>query len=144
MPLITFCGPPCSGKTTRAQELRDFILHASEGRFKVVLINLETLSLDRVSSYTTPANEKETHSSMKSLVDKSLSKDTIVICDYLNYIKGVRYELFCLARALGTSHCVVCTQHALHTIPLTSARTNTQNLARFLLSSFLEYRCLWM
>eukprot|EP01028_Stygiella_incarcerata_P000552 TRINITY_DN1079_c0_g1_i2.p1 TRINITY_DN1079_c0_g1~~TRINITY_DN1079_c0_g1_i2.p1 ORF type:complete len:278 (-),score=75.97 TRINITY_DN1079_c0_g1_i2:945-1778(-) len=107
MPLITFCGPPCSGKTTRAQELREFILTASEGRFKVVLINLETLSLDRSSSHTTPSNEKETRGSMKSLVDKSLSKDTIVICDYLNYIKGVRYELFCLARAIGTSHCVV-------------------------------------
>jgi tRNA uridine 5-carbamoylmethylation protein Kti12 len=30
-----------------------------------------------------------------------------VIADSLNYIKGFRYELYCVARALKTPHCCV-------------------------------------
>ncbi|KAL5062054.1 hypothetical protein RYX36_023791, partial [Vicia faba] len=42
-----------------------------------------------------------------SEVDRSLSKDTIIIVDSLNSIKGYRYELWCLARAAGIRYCVV-------------------------------------
>lgn len=30
-----------------------------------------------------------------------------MIADALNYIKGFRYQLYCIARAIGTPHCVV-------------------------------------
>ncbi len=40
-------------------------------------------------------------------VERSLKKDTIVLCDSLNYIKGFRYQLYCIARALNTCLCVV-------------------------------------
>uniref|UniRef100_M1A4X9 Protein KTI12 n=1 Tax=Solanum tuberosum TaxID=4113 RepID=M1A4X9_SOLTU len=43
----------------------------------------------------------------RSEVDRSLSKDSIVIVDSLNSIKGYRYELWCLARAAGIRYCVV-------------------------------------
>ncbi|KAI8023778.1 putative pentatricopeptide repeat-containing protein [Camellia lanceoleosa] len=43
----------------------------------------------------------------KSEVDRSLSKDNIIIVDSLNSIKGYRYELWCLARAAGIRYCVV-------------------------------------
>jgi protein KTI12 len=40
-------------------------------------------------------------------VDHALNADTFVILDSLNYIKGYRYELYCLARSQRTPHCVV-------------------------------------
>lgn len=42
-----------------------------------------------------------------SAVERFLTKDDIVIVDAMNYIKGFRYQLYCLARAIGTPHCVV-------------------------------------
>ncbi len=44
---------------------------------------------------------------LKSAVERLLSKNDVVICDSLNYIKGFRYELFCRARTIGTPSCVV-------------------------------------
>jgi protein KTI12 len=44
---------------------------------------------------------------MLSAVERLLTKDDIVIADGLNYIKGFRYQLYCIARAIGTPHCVV-------------------------------------
>lgn len=34
-------------------------------------------------------------------------QDVVVIADSLNYIKGFRYELYCIARSQRTPHCVV-------------------------------------
>jgi hypothetical protein len=42
-----------------------------------------------------------------SAVDHALNADTIVLFDSLNYIKGYRYELYCIARSQSTPHCVV-------------------------------------
>ena len=42
-----------------------------------------------------------------SAVKRALGKDTIVIADGLNYIKGYRYQLWCEAKAVGTRCCVV-------------------------------------
>ncbi len=44
---------------------------------------------------------------IKTAVERLLSKEAVVICDSLNYIKGFRYELFCRARSIGTLSCVV-------------------------------------
>ena len=41
--------------------------------------------------------------SLKSEVERNLDSDTIVILDSLNYIKGYRYELYCLARSAKTT-----------------------------------------
>lgn len=41
-------------------------------------------------------------------VKRALSRDTIVILDGMNYIKGVRYQLWCEAKAVATTCCVVC------------------------------------
>lgn len=38
---------------------------------------------------------------------RALSRDTFVILDGMNYIKGVRYQLWCEAKAVGTTCCVV-------------------------------------
>ncbi len=41
-----------------------------------------------------------------------LGRDTIVIADGLNYIKGYRYQLYCEAKAVQTASCVVCLRNA--------------------------------
>jgi hypothetical protein len=38
-----------------------------------------------------------------------LARDSIVILDGMNYIKGWRYQLWCEAKASNTTCCVVCT-----------------------------------
>lgn len=44
---------------------------------------------------------------MLSAVERLLSREDIVIADGMNYIKGFRYQLYCVARAISTPHCVV-------------------------------------
>ena len=45
--------------------------------------------------------------SLKSNVEKYIDSQRVVILDSMNYIKGFRYELFCLARAAKTTICLV-------------------------------------
>lgn len=51
--------------------------------------------------------EKTTRSALKAAVEQALDCETVVVLDALNYIKGVRYELYCKARAESTTYCVV-------------------------------------
>ncbi|KAK7002670.1 protein KTI12 [Biomphalaria glabrata] len=44
---------------------------------------------------------------LKSSVQRLLGKEDIVILDSLNYIKGFRYELYCVSKSSRTTHCVV-------------------------------------
>ncbi len=44
---------------------------------------------------------------LKSEVEKSISAESVLILDSLNYIKGFRYELFCLVRNCKTTLCVI-------------------------------------
>ena len=43
----------------------------------------------------------------RSHVEKNLTSKNVVILDTLNYIKGLRYELYCLARTAKSTNCVV-------------------------------------
>jgi len=73
----------------------------------VQLVNEESLLIDKQKAYEASLTEKNTRASIKASVERFLTKDVTVICDSLNYIKGYRYELFCIARAAGTPMCVV-------------------------------------
>jgi tRNA uridine 5-carbamoylmethylation protein Kti12 len=53
-------------------------------------------------------SEKELRGSLKSEVQKLVSKETLIILDSLNYIKGYRYELYCVSKLCQTPQCVVC------------------------------------
>jgi protein KTI12 len=105
MPLIVLCGRPSSGKTTRAMELKTYLEGIS--KMPVVVLNEESLGLDRNSSYADNVKEKEFRGFFRSHVEKNLNQQTIVIVDTLNYIKGVRYEYYCLARTAKTTYAVV-------------------------------------
>jgi protein KTI12 len=121
MPLITFSGLPLSGKTTRAKELQQYLEHYllnNSGTVKrILLVNEESLSIDKKTAYTDATSEKKARGAIMSAVERYLSREDIVICDSLNYIKGFRYQLYCIARALGTPSCTVfCGQQEKHSI----------------------------
>ncbi|KAK4050750.1 kti12, chromatin associated [Microbotryomycetes sp. JL221] len=108
MALVTFAGYPCSGKSTRARQLQQFLetklslpsTSTSVKRLKIVLVNDETLGLDK-SVYDDGRREKPARASLFSAVQRHCSRDTIVIVDAMNYIKGSRYQMYCQAREIG-------------------------------------------
>ena len=48
-----------------------------------------------------------TRGKIKFEVEKNLLDGVIVIADSMNYIKGYRYQMFCIAREVKTTYCVV-------------------------------------
>lgn len=105
MPLIVIAGKPCSGKTTFAKllqtYLKQYLVHKT-----ICLINEESENITKYQGYVDSYAEKSTRAALKSRVIHLLTTDTYVIVDSLNYIKGYRYELFCIARSVRTSYCV--------------------------------------
>ncbi|KAL1921817.1 uncharacterized protein VTP21DRAFT_10459 [Calcarisporiella thermophila] len=113
MPLVIITGIPCSGKTTRAKQLLGYFTQriAQDESIKskqmtVHLLNDDILGYNR-DVYKLPVEEKKARGALMSAVERHLSKEDIVIADGMNYIKGFRYQLYCIARAIGTPHCVL-------------------------------------
>ncbi|CAN1823589.1 Protein KTI12 homolog [Linum perenne] len=106
MALVVICGQPCSGKSTAATSLAE-ALKESDTKFSVRIIDEASFHLDRNQNYVNMPAEKNLRGVLRSEVDRSVSKDSIIIVDSLNSIKGYRYELWCLARAKGIRYCVV-------------------------------------
>ncbi|OTF75643.1 protein KTI12-like protein [Euroglyphus maynei] len=97
MPLIVICGKPLTGKSTIAKKLESFFgekccLVIVSDEEKLVEQGLETI-------YRNSQNEKNLRSWLKSEVQRHLcSPQILVILDSTNYIKGFRYELYCLSK----------------------------------------------
>lgn len=106
MALVIICGQPCSGKSKAALSLTE-ALNNTESKPTVRIINETSFHLNRNQTYAEMTSEKNLRGVLRSEVDRSLSKDNIIIVDSLNSIKGYRYELWCLARAAGIRHCVL-------------------------------------
>ena len=111
--LILLSGHPCSGKTYRSGQLIeqfkkkiDSSLEPHIKRIKVHHINDESLGLKR-DVFKEAKREKDARATEFSAVKRALGKDSIVIADHLNYIKGFRYQLYCEAKAMQTPSCVV-------------------------------------
>ena len=106
MPLITLCGYPCVGKTKFANILAEHIVQNINSA-NCIIVNEESLHLSKPEHYKSASQEKILRQNLKSAVELSLKADTFVILDSCNYIKGYRYELYCIARSQRTPHCVV-------------------------------------
>ncbi|BFG16800.1 hypothetical protein CerSpe_030740 [Prunus speciosa] len=106
MALVVICGQPCSGKSMAAFCLAE-ALKESGCNQTVRVIDETSFHLDRNESYANMPAEKNLRGVLRSEVDRSVSKDSIIIVDSLNSIKGYRYELWCLARAAGIRYCVL-------------------------------------
>lgn len=98
------CGRPSTGKTVRATELLHYL--ESQG-YSCILINEEFLGINKAEGYSSTFNEKNTRSLLKSVVERELDSAKYVIFDSMNYIKGYRYELYCLVRNVRTTHCII-------------------------------------
>ncbi|XP_077005775.1 protein KTI12 homolog [Tamandua tetradactyla] len=105
MPLVVFCGLPYSGKSRRAEELRRAL--AAEGRAVYVVDDAAVLGAEDATVYDDSAREKALRGALRATVERRLNRQDVVILDSLNYIKGFRYELYCLARAARTQLCMV-------------------------------------
>lgn len=53
------------------------------------------------------SEEKKVRAALLAASERFITKDTVLILDSLNYIKGFRYQLYCQARAASTPHLVV-------------------------------------
>ncbi|KAK6329713.1 hypothetical protein TWF696_003580 [Orbilia brochopaga] len=115
MPLIMMSGFPASGKTTRANQIKDFFeskiseLSPTDtriARLKVHIVSDESLGLS-TEVYREARSEKDARATFYAAVKRLLSQDDVVIADGMNYIKGYRYQLHCEAKALLTPSCVV-------------------------------------
>ncbi|KAK4506697.1 hypothetical protein PRZ48_000430 [Zasmidium cellare] len=113
MPLILISGYPSSGKTHRTTQLiANFttrINHSNTPRIQRLTIHHisdDALSLPR-TVYATARSEKDARATLSSAIKRVLTRDTIVIADAPNYIKGFRYQLYCEAKAVQTPSCVV-------------------------------------
>jgi protein KTI12 len=104
MPLIIISGRPCTGKTTFSNAFKSYL---EEKGCQVDLFNEESLNITKKIGYSNSHKEKEVRGVLKSSVDHSLSPEKYVIIDSLNYIKGYRYELYCTARTIRTTHCCI-------------------------------------
>ncbi|KAL5528544.1 KTI12 [Sanghuangporus sanghuang] len=111
MALITISGYPASGKTRRANQLKTFLENRMNDpsydgpKLKVTIISDDTLNIKR-SVYDDGRQEKPARAALFTAVQRAIGKDTIVIVDGMNYIKGYRYQIYCAARE---HKCRVCT-----------------------------------
>lgn len=132
MALVTIVGYPCSGKSTRAQQVKEYLERrlrdeSYDGpRLTVVVVDDDNSHVPRSTYDSAFASrgslrdveqqadertagskaEKPGRANLFSNVTRNLTPETIVICDSLNYIKGFRYQMYCAARE---AHCRVCT-----------------------------------
>eukprot|EP00899_Mesostigma_viride_P010036 jgi/Mesvir1/19033/Mv12797-RA.1 len=106
MALVIVCGQPCSGKSTIVSQLCTVLKNATPNR-NVVVIDEPSLNLEKKTCYQDARTEKNTRGVIRSAVDRAVTRDTVVIVDSLNNIKGYRYELWCIARAAGAVYCMV-------------------------------------
>lgn len=105
MPLVVVCGLPSSGKSQRTEELRRAL--TSEGRAVYVVDDASVLGAQDSTVYGDSAGEKALRAALRAAVERRLSRQDVVILDSMNYIKGFRYELYCLARAARTPLCLI-------------------------------------
>ncbi|XP_046378253.2 protein KTI12 homolog [Haliotis rufescens] len=106
MPLVVLCGFPSSGKTRRTNELKKHV-ETNYPNKKIHIVSDHNNGVERNSVYAESRREKEVRGSLKSTAQRLLNKEDVVILDSLNYIKGFRYELFCVTKACHTPHCVI-------------------------------------
>uniref|UniRef100_A0A4X2LJC1 Protein KTI12 homolog n=1 Tax=Vombatus ursinus TaxID=29139 RepID=A0A4X2LJC1_VOMUR len=109
MPLVVLCGLPDSGRSRRADELRRAL--EAEGRPVTVVRDADVLGpcgpAALYEAYSDPTREKALRAALKASVERGLGPRAVVLLDSLNYIKGFRYELYCLARAARTPLCLL-------------------------------------
>lgn len=109
MPLIIICGLPASGKSFRAQQLRDYFVKEKQKTVTIVSENqaIPKAGFKKNEYFSDSQKEKLVRSDLKSEVIRGLDKETVTILDAGNYIKGYRYEIYCATKAARVSQCTL-------------------------------------
>nr|CAG4636361.1 EOG090X0A11 [Eubosmina coregoni]SVE69940.1 EOG090X0A11 [Eubosmina coregoni] len=106
MPLIIFTGFPASGKSTRAQQLRDYFSSNMSSK-KVTILSENDIAKKKNDVHADAGKEKELRATLKSEMQRLVSQEDLLILDAGNYIKGYRYELYCIAKSYKTTQCTI-------------------------------------
>ncbi|XP_014476380.1 PREDICTED: protein KTI12 homolog [Dinoponera quadriceps] len=136
MPLIVITGNPCSGKTTRGLELKDYFKKRLESTGQSVEIISEsdaivTAGYDKNTFYADSKKEKAVRSAMKSDIQRRLDTRNLLIFDGSNYIKGYRYEIYCMTKLYKTPQCTIhCDIPVEHAWMLNNKRTKSDQYSR--------------
>ncbi|KAL5110257.1 hypothetical protein TcWFU_004511 [Taenia crassiceps] len=122
MPLILLCGYPCSGKSVVAtrlasllseQDLDCVVKVISEADIARTISPNDCSEQDsRITIFANASLEKQLRSQIKSQTGRILSRKKgssalCVLVDANNYIKGYRYEMYCLAKATRQQQAIV-------------------------------------
>lgn len=109
MPLVLMCGYPCSGKSTRSQEIKKFFEQDYNKTVHIVSDDdiIKSSGINKHDLYFNSQKEKEIRGILKSEALRLLGKDDVVILDSGNYIKGYRYELYCASKSCKTTQVTV-------------------------------------
>lgn len=112
MPLILVTGFPSSGKTRIATEIFNYIKQRleQEGDTHHVKIVSDSDNLDwdgRNIIYMSIPKEKELRGWLRAEAQRYINLNQIVILDAATYIKGFRYELYCMSKEAKTQYCIV-------------------------------------
>lgn len=102
MPLVIVCGKPCTGKSTVAQKLSDYL---KETGHNVVIVSGRSLGygVDAVTG-----EDDTTRALLRASVERAIAHaGTVVICDAPNEVRGFRYELHCISKARATPCCTI-------------------------------------
>merc|ERR1712012_1095523 len=142
MPLVIVTGLPSSGKTSAVNNLVKFF----EARDKAVCVVSEEALLGGLSKnviFADSKHEKEVRGRLKSEVVRLLSKDNVVICDGLNYIKGFRYELYCASKSVKTTQVTVqCDLSEADVVEFNSTREDTEKYNDNIIKELIQrYEC---
>ena len=105
MPLVVLTGYPCSGKSEVARQLKEHLVESWNCTVHVISDDFD--KFPRNECYISATKEKECRATLKSSAERLLNTKDVVIIDSLNYIKGFRYELYCVVRQMKTVHCIV-------------------------------------
>jgi len=112
MPLIIVTGLPCSGKSTTAKELQVYLEkrlpEERDSRHVRIVSDSDTLDWDgRDEIFSSISKEKQLRGWLKAEAQRYVNLNQIVILDASAYIKGFRYELYCMSKEAKTHYCVI-------------------------------------
>uniref|UniRef100_U5EW10 Protein KTI12 homolog n=1 Tax=Corethrella appendiculata TaxID=1370023 RepID=U5EW10_9DIPT len=108
MPLVILTGIPCAGKTYRCKQICNYFIQQNKN-VAIVAENdvINKLDFDINECYDDSQKEKLMRLHVKSEIVRLLNKTDVIIVDGTNYIKGFRYELYCVSKSARASQCTV-------------------------------------
>lgn len=118
MLVVVLCGYPASGKSTVSSALEAefssrgiLVDKISDGAVTSCLRTPHDADLyeqrSRSDLYKDASAEKTTRAQLLAATERAVAPKTVVLVDSLNYIKGFRYELYCVSKANHAKYMVV-------------------------------------